>query len=213
MSSSQPFPSLPDRAPYLAADELIDGDAQGVRALAGDLRARHPQDEEFARAAFEWVRDNVAHSFDAGDPRVTLAASEVLRERVGLCYAKSVLVAALLRSEGIPAGLCYQRVGNTEDGFFLHGLVAVHLRSAWHRQDPRGNRPGIDAQFSITGERLAYDIDESTGQRDYPDIYATVAPEVVAALSGASDVLTARLPSDISDADRGTAPADAAAAG
>ncbi|GAB4010297.1 transglutaminase-like domain-containing protein [Nocardioides ultimimeridianus] len=210
---SPSFRSHSDPAAYLAADDLIEADHPDVRALAGDLRARHGQDEEFARAAFDWVRDNVAHSFDAGDPRVTLAASEVLRERVGLCYAKSVLVAALLRSEGIPAGLCYQRVGSSEDGFFLHGLVAVHLGSAWHRQDPRGNRPGIDARFSITGERLAYDIDESAGQRDYPEIYASVVPEVVAALSGASDVLTARLPTGLSGVDPGTAPAGAAAPG
>lgn len=83
------------------------------------------------------------------DPRVTISASEVLRERVGLCYAKSHLLAALLRAEGIPAGLCYQRLGNEHDGFALHGLIASCIDGAWHRQDPRGNKPGIDAQFSV----------------------------------------------------------------
>jgi transglutaminase-like putative cysteine protease len=90
---------------------------------------------------------------DARDRRVTLLSSEVLRERVGLCYAKSHLLVALLRSEGIPAGLCYQRL-RSGDGYVLPGLVAVHLRGAWHRQDPRGNKPGIDARFRSTANAL-----------------------------------------------------------
>ncbi|GAB3851962.1 transglutaminase domain-containing protein [Nocardioides maradonensis] len=184
---------------YLAADAFTDAHHPAVRALSRDLRDDHRRDEDFARAAFEWVRDNVQHSFDAGDPRVTLVASDVLRERVGLCYAKSNLVAALLRAEGIPAGLCYQRIGTESEGFFLHRLVAVHLASAWHRQDPRGNKPGIDAQFSITGERLAYQVDESLGQVDYPEIHATVTPEVIHALAEATDVLNTPLPTGLSD--------------
>jgi len=39
---------------------------------------------------------------------VTCSASEVLREGTGICFAKSHLLAALLRAVGIPAGLCYQ---------------------------------------------------------------------------------------------------------
>ena len=62
----------------------------------------------FTRAAFEWVRDSIGHSYDVSDPRITLSATEVLEHRVGLCYAKSHLLAALLRAEGIPTGLCYQ---------------------------------------------------------------------------------------------------------
>lgn len=125
---------------------------------------------------------------------MTLAASGVLSKKVGLCYAKSVLTAALLRSQGIPAGLCYQRLGSRVDGFVIHGLVAVWLDGAWHRQDPSGNRPGTDAQFSLAGEQLASRIDEGRGERDYPRLYATAAPEVVAALSAADDILTAPLP-------------------
>ncbi len=33
--------------------------------------------------AFEFVRDNISHSWDAKDPRVTLSASDVLRQAVG----------------------------------------------------------------------------------------------------------------------------------
>lgn len=182
---------------YLGSDSIIQTDDPGVVALGKELRDRHADDTEFAKASFEWVRDKIAHAYDAQDHRVTLTASEVLAEGVGLCYAKSNLLAAILRSQGIPAGLCYQRLGDPEEGHVLHGLVAVHLDGVWHRQDPRGNKVGIDAQFSLWTEQLAYDIDESNGQRDYPRLYVSTADEVVNALQEASDVLTCQLPADL----------------
>lgn len=182
---------------YLAADEYVERDDPAVRGLSAALRDEHTDDVDFARAAFEWVRDNVAHSFDAGDSRVTLAASEVLRERVGLCYAKSILLAALLRAEGIPTALCYQRLGDPTHGFVVHGLVAIWLDGAWHRQDPRGNKPGVDAQFSLDEERLAFTLDEAQGECDYPALYATPAPEIVQTLRTATDILTTALPAEL----------------
>jgi transglutaminase-like putative cysteine protease len=122
----------------------------------------------------------------------------VLSEGVGLCYAKSNLLAAILRSQGVPAGLCYQRLGDPDDGYVLHGLVAVHLNGAWHRQDPRGNKVGIDAQFSRGTEQLAYVIDENKGERDYPRLYVSAVDEVVNALQDADDILTCPLPSELS---------------
>jgi hypothetical protein len=176
-------------ADYLGADEVIESTSPQVVDLAGRLRADCASDVEFARTAYEWVRDEIAHSWDARDPRVTISATEVLDERVGLCFAKSHLYAALLRSEGIPAGLCYQRLGNEEDGHVLHGLVAVHLEGGWHRLDVRGNNDHVNAQFSLSEERLAWPIDLERGERDYPVVYASVAPVVRAALAGSDDAV------------------------
>lgn len=199
--------SAPNRRPplvagppshYLASDPIVQSDHCDVVALGQELRARHAGDAEFAEAAYTWVRDNIAHSYDAHDHRATLTASQVLTAGVGLCYAKSHLLAALLRSQGIPAGLCYQRLGDPDEGHVLHGLVAVHLDGAWHRQDPRGNKTGIDAQFSLGAEQLAYVIDETKGERDYPRVYVSAADEIVRALHGADDILTCPLPSELS---------------
>ncbi|MFT4188492.1 MAG: transglutaminase family protein [Aeromicrobium sp.] len=66
-------------------------------ALTRELRGGAASDEEFARAAFEWVRDEVAHSFDAGDTRVMLTAAETLEHGVGLCHAASHLLVAVSR--------------------------------------------------------------------------------------------------------------------
>jgi transglutaminase-like putative cysteine protease len=174
---------------YLGAGAEIESTHPEIVELAADLRRSNPGDEAFARAAFEWVRDEVRHSVDAQDPRVTICATEVLRERVGLCYAKSHLLAALLRAEGIPTGLCYQRLGNEHDGFALHGLIASYIDGAWHREDPRGNKPGIDAQFSLDGERLAYKVNADAGEVDYPTVYPQPAREVIQVLNSADDVL------------------------
>ncbi|WP_278260723.1 transglutaminase family protein [Nocardia sp. AG03] len=181
-------PELPPAA-YLAGDSIVQIDDPEVLALADDLRRGAQDDSGFAKVAFEWVRDEVGHSYDARDSRVTLTAGEVLRERVGLCYAKSHLLAALLRSAGIPTGLCYQRLAHG-DGFVLHGLVAVHLGDGWHRQDPRGNKEGVAAEFSLTGERLAWPVDPGLGEVDYPHMFVSPAASVVAALRSTTDVLS-----------------------
>lgn len=186
----------PDPHDFLAGDEVVDVDDPAVVALGRELRRTHPDDVAFARAAFEWVRDEVAHAYDAGDRRVTLAASEVLRERVGLCYAKSHLLAALLRGQGVPTALCYQRLRDG-DGYVVHGLVAVHLEGAWHRQDPRGNKPGVDAQFALDGERLAWPADPGLGEVDYPRLHLSPAAAVVAALRSSDDLAGCVLPAGL----------------
>ncbi|MEV0562918.1 transglutaminase family protein [Dactylosporangium sp. NPDC050588] len=187
--------------PYLAAGEVVQADHPAVRAAAAALRGGR-DDTGFARVAFEFVRDEVRHSVDARDPRVTVTAAEVLEQRVGLCYAKSHLLAALLRAEGVPAGLCYQRLATGDGGFVLHGLVAVRLDGRWHRQDPRGNKPGVDAQFSLAGPRLAFTVDPAAGECDYEPVFATPDPGVLAALRSTTDVLALcaeGLPDSLSD--------------
>jgi transglutaminase-like putative cysteine protease len=159
-----------------------------VVSLATELRKGNRADAAFACAAFEWVRDRVAHSVDAGDARVTVSATEVLEERVGLCFAKSHLLVALLRAGGIPAGLCYQRLADG-DRHIVHGLVALHLDGSWHRQDPRGNNGSVRAEFSLDGERLAWRVEPSRGECDYLKVREACAPEVVSSLRGADDAL------------------------
>lgn len=198
MDQGVPTLSLIAEAPaaYLGFDDVIDRD-EAVARLGDQLRSGAVDDVGFARAAYEWVRDEVAHSYDVQDPRVTLRASEVLRDGVGLCYSKSHLLAALLRLGGVPAGLCYQRLADGESGHVLHGLVAAFLEGAWHRLDVRGNKPGLDAQFSLGEDRLAWATDPGAGEIDYPAVAIAPAPAVVDALTSVSDILAAVLPSGL----------------
>ncbi len=76
---------------------------------------------------------------DAQQNPVTLRASEVPSQGTGYYYAKSHLLAALLRANGLPAALCYQRLTITDvPPFCLHGLNAAYLpKWGWYRPDAR----------------------------------------------------------------------------
>ena len=177
----------PDK--YLGKDEIVDHDHPDVQQRASELRHAHEDDVAYAKACFEFVRDQVAHSWDVQDKRVTLSASEALREGVGLCYSKAHLLTALLRAGNVPAGLCYQRLTDDGEQFDVHGLIAVYLDGSWHRQDPRGNKPGVDAQFSLAEERLAWPVRPDLGECDYTQVFVSADPLVVEVLSQADDVL------------------------
>ncbi|MFF4796685.1 transglutaminase domain-containing protein [Streptomyces sp. NPDC001276] len=180
--------NTPDLSAYLAAGEVIDHEHPMVRETAARLAEGVADSYAYARSAYEFVRDGIPHSQDAGDPRVTWRASDVLRLRTGICYAKAHALAALLRAEDIPTALCYQRLTHDEGGgHVVHGLVAVRFNGAWHRQDPRGNKPGVDARFSLAGERLAFVPDPKSNEMDYPVLYAEPHPAVLAALTAAPD--------------------------
>ncbi|MFH9675023.1 transglutaminase family protein [Streptomyces sp. NPDC017405] len=179
--------STADLSAYLTADEAVDHHHPVVRQTAARLAAGAADSYDYARAAYEFVRDTLTHSADSGDLRVTWRASDVLTLGTGVCHAKSHALAALLRAEDIPTALCYQRLTDGEGGHLLHGLIAVRFHGAWHRQDPRGNRPGVDAQFSLDGERLAWIPDPAAGERDYPALYAAPHPAVLTALRTAAD--------------------------
>jgi len=136
---------------YLQATEVIDWQDPTVLELAKDIASRHQTQGEIAKACFEWVRDQVHHSFDYQMNPVTCRASDVLKYRTGYCYAKSHLLAALLRANGIPAGFCYQRLSIDDRGapYSLHGFNAIYLPDiGWYRVDARGNRRGVNAQFT-----------------------------------------------------------------
>ncbi|MFF9215096.1 transglutaminase domain-containing protein [Streptomyces viridosporus] len=171
----------PDLSSYLAADEVVDHHHPLVRETAARLAERAVDSYGYARMAFEFVRDAIPHSQDFGDLRVTWRASDVLGRRTGICYAKAHALAALLRAEDIPTAFCYQNLG------VVHALVAVRFHGAWHRQDPRGNKPGVDARFSLDGERLAFTPDAASNEMDYPVLYAAPHPVVLNALRAAPD--------------------------
>lgn len=183
---------------FLDATEIVDWHHHLVQQLAAQLADQSPGVSETARRCFEWVRDNIRHSSDYKLNPVTCSASEVLLHGTGYCYAKSHLLAALLRANGVPAGFCYQRLSMDGVGppFCLHGLNAVHLPEiGWYRVDARGNRDDIDAEFCPPKERLAFST-RLPGEKDLPEIWSTPLQVVVDALrSNATwDAMNSNLP-------------------
>jgi transglutaminase-like putative cysteine protease len=162
-----------------------------VQAKIKAIEAQASAPEERAKLAFLVARDEVRHSFDTKDPVVTINAEDALEQHEGICFAKSHVLATLLRGMGIPTGFCYQRVvrkGTVESGYALHGLNAVHLPDVgWFRLDPRGNKPGIDSRFSTKEERLAYPIREELGEVDYPNVFTAPLPAVIGSMVDSKD--------------------------
>jgi transglutaminase-like putative cysteine protease len=172
---------------YLAADDVVNWRHSAVQAKAQTIVAGVANDIDKARLLFDWVRDEIPHSKDIESDVVTCSASEVLSAGTGICFAKSHLLAAFLRSVGIPAGFCYQvlRRDPPFEGLVLHGLNGVFLPSLekWIRVDPRGNIGDINAQFSTEREQLAFPMDSAAGEFLHETIYCSPAKVVVEVLT------------------------------
>jgi transglutaminase-like putative cysteine protease len=180
---------------YLKKSEVIDYDHKLIvnkcRELEKDMENIEGMEEKdeisLIRRIYEFVRDDIDHSGDIGAQEVTCKASEVLESGHGICCAKSHLLAAMLRYFGIPAGFCYQKLCSGQEGVnrkVLHGLNAVYLKdlNRWIRLDARGNKPGVDAQFSIEEEKIAWPVNKELGEEDNPVIFIEPNPTVVEVL-------------------------------
>jgi len=172
--------------PFLAESKLINFKHPNIDALAKAVAKEASSEIDVVRRCFEFVRDEIHHSGDSPDNSITttVLASDVLKYKTGWCYAKSHLLAALLRANRIPTGFCYQRLSCSEyksDIFCLHGLNAVYLAEfGWYRLDPRGNKTGVNAQFSPPVEQLAFTL--SKGEQDVEGIFDEPLDIVINAL-------------------------------
>lgn len=178
------YPEEDDISEYLVSDSIVDWQTPAVREKALELAGSLPDEVAKARCLYEWVRDSISHSADAGLDIVTCTASEVLHHGTGICFAKSHLLAALLRAVGIPAGFCYQVLRTNppiDNEPVLHGFNAIYLASLdkWIRVDARGNTNGINAQFSIKREQLAFAMDPAADEFIYEAIFAAPVNSVV----------------------------------
>lgn len=191
---------------YLKVSSVIDFDNITVAKLAQQLKADNPNDEiALIKATFDHVRDTVDHSMDIGGDVATLKASEVIEHNEGFCYAKSHLLAALLRYNKIPVGFCYQRLifhSIKAPYLVLHGLNGVYISSIdkWIRLDARGNKNGVNAQFNLDKEQLAYAINKEDGEEDILMIFDEPDKNVIEKLSLYNTVeeLSKDLPKSIS---------------
>lgn len=165
---------------YLKSGKYIDWKHPDILKKAKELSGGVSDKEEIAKSCFLFVRDENKHSWDYQMNPVTCKASDVLKFGTGYCYAKSHLLAALLRANGIPAGLCYQRltISDNQAPFCLHGLNAVYLeKHGWYRMDARGNKKGVHAEFCPPDEQLAFRI-LTEGEADLPEIWHEPLPVI-----------------------------------
>ena len=202
------FPKSRDIREYLKADAVIDYNDESVSSLADELYKQSEDNLDYIRNAYEYVRDRIPHSADVNAEEVACSASEVLKTGHGICFAKSHLLAALLRYKGIPAGFCYQKLildDETAPELIIHGLNGVYLedRKMWIRLDARGNKEGVNASFSITDEQLAFPVRLEKGEKDGIMVYTAPDTDVLIALRShnSRSELWADLPTELPDSD------------
>ncbi|MGJ9384467.1 transglutaminase-like domain-containing protein [Salipaludibacillus sp. CF4.18] len=179
---------------YLVETDIINFSHPLIKNIVNELFSDRQTEMEQIKSAFLFVRDEISHSWDIQGTRVTCNASDVMKVKEGICYAKSNLLAAMLRSKGIPAGFCYQRlmIFDTPDkGYSLHTLNGIFLSqlNQWIRLDARGNKPGVQAEFSTTEEKLAFSVQEEFDEIDYPSIYAEPNYKTIETLQSNSDAI------------------------
>ncbi|WML42858.1 transglutaminase family protein [Neobacillus sp. PS3-40] len=181
-----------DLSSYLEETEIINFRHPSVSKKIAEIQKTGKNKQEWAQLAFNFVRDEIQHSFDSDSTQITISASDALEYLEGICFAKAHLLAAMLRGMGIPTGFCYQRVtrkGTPDSGYALHGLNAIYFAEidTWFRVDPRGNKPGVTSEFSITPEKLAYPIRTELDEIDYPYVYNKPLGKVVLSMEESID--------------------------
>jgi transglutaminase-like putative cysteine protease len=160
---------------FLQEHKYIDFLSPGIQAAAAELFDGMRDGTQKAKAAYEFVRDEIPHSFDIKSDVITAKASDVLLHKTGICHAKANLLAALLRSQGIPVGLCFQHLTLADDdsmGYAVHCYNAIYLDGHWIKVDARGNKPGVNAQFSLDEPVLAFSCRTKYDEYFWPGIYA-----------------------------------------
>jgi len=160
---------------FLAASRYIDFDADNIQVKIYELFSDSMSSIDKARIAFEFVRDEIPHSFDCDATVITARASDVLKYRTGICHAKANLLAALLRSQGVPTGFCFQRITLADDdsmGYCVHAFNAVYVGGKWIKLDARGNKPGVHTHFSTEEPSLAFECRPEYEEHFWKGIYA-----------------------------------------
>ncbi len=156
---------------YLETSHYINWEHPEILKKAKSIKEGSDDQIDLIRKTYHFVRDEINHSWDIQDRRVTKKASEVLKEKVGICWAKANLLAALLRANGIAAGICYQRLILTDEPeriYCIHALNAVYIKSLnkWIRLDARGNNEEVRAEMDLSHEQLAFPVRTALGEID-----------------------------------------------
>ncbi len=165
---------------FLTETDYINFSVKNIKSLSEQLFKKDMADAEKIEKAYYYVEKETPHSGDIGEQKLTFKASDVLKYKHGICYAKSNLFAALLRGQEIPAGFCYQRLtlndDNDDDGYAVHCLNAVWYNNHFMKLDARGGRSAV---FSLTDPVTAFPLRSQFDEYFIPGIFARQPDEII----------------------------------
>ena len=183
-----------DLSKFTAEHPYVDFSSPLIQEKAGELFRGITDDTLKAKIAYEYVRDEIPHSFDTDETNVeiiTAKASDVLKYKTGICHSKSNLLAALLRSQDIPVGFCFQHLtlmADDSSGYCVHCFNAVFLNDRWVKIDARGNTNGRNAQFSLGEPILAFPPRKEYDEYFWDGIYASPHADTMKMLDKATSL-------------------------
>ena len=160
---------------FLAENRYVDFSETIIQDKIKELFCDIDDNTRKAKIAYEYVRDEIPHTFDIQSDLITAKASDVLFYKTGICHAKANLLAALLRAQNIPVGFCFQHLTLSDDdslGYCVHCYNSIYIDNHWIKVDARGNTNNINAQFSLTEPRLAFSIRSDYDEYFWEGIYA-----------------------------------------
>ncbi len=141
-----------DLAPYLAPTWFVNSDEPSLVALAREVVGGITDEIERACRLFYAVRDGIRYTaYNLRLERESMRASGVLAAGESWCVPKSVLLAALCRSQGIACRLGYADVCNHlatrklleflgTNVFYYHGFNELYLEGRWVKDTVAFNR-------------------------------------------------------------------------
>lgn len=136
---------------YLKPTEFIDSDSPEIREFARKAVEGAKTDREKAVKLFYAVRDGIYYDpYRIGLTREAFKAGTILRQGYGYCVAKAVVLAAVLRAQGIPCKLHFADVRNhlttkrlrermQTDTFYYHGYNDIFIDGRWVKATPTFN--------------------------------------------------------------------------
>jgi hypothetical protein len=160
----------------VGSTDVIEADAPAIRALA-DRVAGDAEGTEAASLLFDWVRDEITYDMAPDvEAREDWKATATLERGRGFCQQKAVLLASLLRSRGIPAGIVLQDLLDHKipphyveflgsQRLELHGLTCAFLDGRWVRLDATLPRSFVErkryrlVEFDGTGDAVLAETD------------------------------------------------------
>lgn len=142
-------------APYLANTAKIQSEDPTIKSLAKSITKDAKSDIEKAEIIVRWVNKNINKRL-----KDKASALDVLLSKEGECEAHSMLVAALLRSIGIPAkivgGVVYSRENK---GFLYHAWNEVWIDNHFLPVDATfGEFPAKPYHIKLTEEKNMEDV-------------------------------------------------------
>ncbi|HDY82649.1 MAG: transglutaminase family protein [Gammaproteobacteria bacterium] len=136
---------------YLQPSQCINSDHPKIVELAQSLIDSGKSDQENAVTLYYWVRDKIRYNpYEFSTTVEAFLASTTLQTGESWCVPKSILLAALCRSVGIPARLGFADVRNhlsterlratmNSDVFYFHGYTSIYLNKRWVKATPAFN--------------------------------------------------------------------------